>query len=86
MKTKKESLKHPVCYDLPEQELRSSAPCFMVKFKNDIGTSKFLPYKVVARRGDVIELYIEEKDIYVHLSLSDLLRCIKNYKNDNEDE
>ena len=83
MNTKKE--KH-IYYEPSDMELRSSALCFMVKFKNDIGTSEFLRYKVVARRGDVIELYIEEKDIYVHLSLSDLLRCIKNYKNDNEDE
>ena len=25
---------------------------------------------------------MEEKDMYVHLSLADFLRCIKNYEND----
>ena len=47
-----------------------------------MATSEFLRYNVISRRGDIIELYIEEKDMYVHLSLADFLRCIKNYEND----
>ena len=85
MKTKKEK-ECPVCYDLSEQEVRSSALYFTVKFKDDMESVKFSRYVVVDRHGDIIELYIEEKDMYVHLSLLDFLRCIKNYKNDNEDE
>ena len=86
MKTKKESLKHSVCYDLSEQELRSSALCFTIKYKDDMASVKFLRYWVVGRHGDIIELYIEEKDIYVHLSVPDFLRCIKNYKTDNKED
>ena len=79
MNTKKEKR---IYYEPSDMALRSSALCFSMKFKGDVATSEFLRYNVISRRGDIIELYIEEKDMYVHLSLADFLRCIKNYEND----
>lgn len=59
MNTKKEKR---IYYDPSDMELRSSALCFSMKFKGDVATSEFLRYNVISRRGDIIELYIEEKE------------------------
>ena len=83
--SKKRNKKPVVYYGQSDIELRASALCFMMKFKrDDVETNKMFRYEIVARRGDIVELYIEEKDMYLHLSLPDFLRCIKNYTNDNE--